>query len=82
MVVVSFETKRSHEEILNKAVEYFRDKLGLKITERGSCCVYFVDENQIGYVNVTLAEEGNKFKVDIESREYEYQTKEFVRTFK
>jgi len=31
---------------------------------------------------VTLAKEGNKFKVDVESREYEYQTKEFVRTFK
>jgi len=82
MIVVSFETKRGQEEILDKAVEYFRDKIGLKITERGPCCVYFVDETQIGYVNVTLTEEGNKFKVDVESREYEYQAKEFMRTFK
>jgi len=82
MIVVSFETKRDQEEILNKAVEYFRDKVGLKTTERDSCCVHFVDENQIGYVNVTLTEEGNKFKVEIESREYEYQAKEFMRTFK
>jgi len=82
MIVVSFETKRGQEEILDKAVEYFRDEVGLKITERGSCCVRFVDETQIGYVNVTLAKEGNKFKVDVESREYEYQAKEFMRTFK
>ena len=82
MIVVSFETLRDQEEILNKAVEYFRDKVGLKITERGSCCVYFSDEGQIGYVNVTLTEERNKFKVSIESREYEYQAKEFIRTFK
>jgi len=82
MIVVSFETKKAQEEILDRAVEYFRDEIGLEITERGSCCVYFVDKNQIGYVNVTLTKEGNKFKVDVESREYEYQTKEFVRTFK
>ena len=82
MIVVSSETKKAQEEILDKAVEYFRDKIGLKITERGSCCVNFVDKNQIGYVSVALAKEGNKFKVDVESREYEYQAKEFIRTLK
>lgn len=82
MIVVSFESSRDQEEILNKAVEYFRDKVGLKITERDSCCVYFSDESQTGYVNVTLTEERNKLKVNIESREYEYQAKEFIRTFK
>lgn len=82
MIVVSFETKMAQEEILDKAVEYFRDKIGLKITERGSCCLYFVDKNQIGYVNVTLAKKMNGFKVEVESREYEYQTKEFMSTFK
>jgi len=82
MIVVSFETKRNQEEILDKAVKYFRDEVGLKITERDSCCVHFVDENQIGYVNVTLTEKGDKFEVDVESREYEYQAKEFVRKFK
>lgn len=82
MIVVSFETKMAQEEILDKAVEYFRDEVGLKITERGSCCLYFADKNQIGYVNVTLVKKMNRFKVEVESREYEYQTKEFMRTFK
>jgi hypothetical protein len=82
MIVVSFETKMAQEEILDKAVEYFRNKVGLKITERGSCCLNFEDKNQIGYVNVTLTKEINRFRVEIESREYEYQTKEFMRTLK
>ncbi len=82
MIVVSFETKKDQKEVLEKTVQYFRDKVGLKVTEQGSCCVYFGDENQIGYIKVTFTKEGNKLKVDIESREYEYQAKEFVRTFK
>ena len=82
MIVVSFETKKNQEEILDRAVKYFRDEVGLKITERDSCCVHFVDENKIGYVNVTLTEKGDKFEVDVESREYEFQAKEFMRKFK
>jgi len=31
---------------------------------------------------VTLTEKGDKFEVDVESREYEYQAKEFMREFK
>ena len=30
MIVVSFKTKKVQEEILDKAVEYFRDKIDLK----------------------------------------------------
>ncbi len=82
MTVLSFETRKSQKEILNKAVTYFTDDVGLKVTERDDCCVRFADENQIGYVRVTLAQKGEKFEVDVESREYDYHAKRFVSEFK
>ncbi len=82
MTVLSFETRKSQQEILDKAVKYFVDNVGLKVTERGDCCVRFADENQIGYVRVTLAQKGEKFEVDVESREYDYHAKRFVSEFK
>ena len=80
LIVISFETRKGQEEILDQAVKYFRDDVGLEVTERGSCCVYFADK--IGYVKMTLTEEEDKFKVDVESKEYEYHAKEFARKFK
>ena len=80
MIVVSFETKKDQEEILDEAVKYFRDNVGLEITEKNSCCVHF--GNKLGYVNVTLTQEQDKFKVDVESREYEYHAKQFVKRFR
>jgi hypothetical protein len=82
MVVLSFETRKSQQEILNKAVKYFVDNVGLKVTERGDCCVHFADANQIGYVRVTLTQKDEKFEVDVESREYDYHAKRFVSEFK
>jgi len=82
MIVVSFKTRKSQKEILDKAVEYFVDDVGLKITERSNCCVHFGDENQLGFVKVTLSQKGKEFEVDVESREYEYQAKRFVSNFK
>jgi hypothetical protein len=80
LIVVSVESKKSQKEILDEAVRYFHDNLGLEITERGSCCAYFRDD--LGYVNVTLSREEDKFKIDVESREYEYHVKEFAKRFK
>lgn len=82
MVVLSFETRKSQQEILDKAVKYFSDNVGLKVTERNDCCVHFADENQIGYVRVTLAQKDEKFEVDVESREYDYHAKRFASEFK
>ena len=82
MIVVSFKTKKDANEILRKAMEYFVDVVGLKVTDHGSCCVYFADENRLGYVNMTLSEEKGNFEVTVESKEFEYQAKEFVRNFK
>jgi hypothetical protein len=82
MIVVSFETEKDQKEILDKAVKYFVDNVGLKITSRNDCCARFVDENQLGYVWVTLSQKGKKFEVDVESKEFEYHAKKFVKDFK
>ena len=82
MIVLSFETKKNQKEILDKAVKYFVVNVGLKIAERSDCCVHFEDENQLGYVKVTLSQKGRKFEVDVESREYDYHAKKFVSEFK
>ncbi len=50
MIVVSFETEKDQKEILDKAVEYFVDDVGLKMTKRNNCCVYFEGADQLGYV--------------------------------
>jgi len=82
MIVVSFETEKDQKEILDKAVKYFVDNIGLKMTKRNGCCVYFEGEDQLGYVKVTLSRKGKKFEVDVESREFEHNAKEFVKDFK
>jgi len=63
MIVVSFETEKDQKEILDKAVKYFVDDVGLKMTSRNDCCAHFVGENQLGYVWVTLSQKGRKFEL-------------------
>jgi hypothetical protein len=82
MIAVSFTTKRAQREILDRAVEYFADDVGLELTERTDCCVYFGGKDQVGYVKVMLSQKGEEFEVDVESREYEYHAKKFVSKFK
>ena len=67
MIVVSFETEKDQKEILDKAVKYFVDNIGLKMTKRNDCCVYFEGEDQLGYVKVTLSQKGKKFEVECRS---------------
>jgi len=60
MIVASFETEKDQKEILDKAVKYFVDNIGLKMTKRNDCCAYFEGEDQLGYVKVTLSQKGKK----------------------
>jgi hypothetical protein len=82
VIVLSFETQKKQEEILDKAVRYFTEEVGLEVTERSDCCVHFQDRNQLGHIKVTLSQRDAKFEVDVESREYDYQAKQFVSKFK
>ncbi len=81
VLVMSFETKKGRKAILDKAIKYFVDEVGLKIAEQKPCCVTF-NGDKVGYVTVTLTQEDNKFEVGIETREFEHWVKKFVKEFK
>jgi len=80
MIVLSFETEKDQQAILDKAIEFFVGNVGLKITKRNSCCVFFGDE-QSGWVKVTLSQKDEKIEVKVESREFEHWAKKFVKEF-
>ena len=70
------ETKQSSETVIEKAVAAFGEGgAGLEVTERSQCCVRF--EGGGGHVFVTVSE-GDKNKVDLETREWDYQVRQFM----
>ena len=78
MLRISRETGLTVEQVLDRASEFFgRDGQGLDEKERGSCCVSF--EGGGGFVTVSVAEQPGKRSVEIETREHEYQAKQFLR---
>lgn len=78
MIRISNSTRRKPAEILELAAKFFGpDGLGLEETERGDCCISFGGAD--GYVSVRLVEESNRRAVDVESREYEYHAKQFLK---
>ena len=78
MIRMAKQTRLKPEEIIARAVEFFGEKgEQLKERERNQCCVYF--EGGTGYVAISIAEERKKRTLDIETREFEYQAKHFLK---
>ena len=78
MLRISKQSRLNTDEILTKASGYFgKGGEGLDETERGGCCISFSGVG--GYVTVTVSEQANKREVDVETREFEYQAKQFLR---
>jgi hypothetical protein len=78
MALYSVETKLSPEKALEKAIAYFGEGgLGLELTEQNSCCVFF--EGGGGHVSVTVVEGERKTTVELETREWDYHVKRFMR---
>ena len=60
------------------AVAHFGEGgLGLDAAEQGPCCVHF--EGGGGYVSVTASERENRTAVDLETREWDYPVRQFMR---
>jgi len=77
MLRISKESRLAPGEILSKAASFFgKGGEGLEETERGSCCISFAGAG--GYVTVTVSEEGHHREVNVESREFEYQARQFL----
>jgi len=77
MLRISKQSRLNTEEILAKASGYFGEGgEGLDETERGACCISFSGAG--GYVTVTVSELTNQREVEVETREFEYQAKQFL----
>lgn len=71
------ETKLNAEEAIQAAKDYFGEGgVGLEGEDQGPCCAYF--EGGGGFVRVTVNETGDKTDVDIETREWDRQVKQFM----
>jgi hypothetical protein len=78
MARYSVETKLSPEEAIERARAYFGEGgLGLELIEQEEpCCVYF--EGGGGHVVVTACPK-DKTEVELETREWDYHVKRFMR---
>lgn len=78
MARYSVETKLSTEEAIKKATAFFGEGgLGLEMTERNPCCLYF--EGSGGHVMVTTYTGEKKTTVELETREWDYPVRQFMR---
>jgi len=79
MLKIAKQTKLAHEEVMNRASKFFgKNGEGLEEIERNPCCISF--EGGGGYVSVSITDEQKHRTVDVETREYEYQAKQFLGT--
>ena len=78
MLKIATKTKLSPEEAIKKAVEFFGPGgYGLEVKEQSTECAYF--EGGGGGVDVTACTEEKGSSVELLSREWDYQVKEFIR---
>jgi hypothetical protein len=77
--MLSIETisKHSPEEAIKRAVKFFGPQgYGLKVKSEVPCCVEF--EGGGGGVGVSATTKGKGSTISFESREWDYQVKEFI----
>ena len=78
MARYSVETKLSAEQAIAGAVAFFGEGgVGLDVTEQGDCCAYFVGGG--GHVRVTVTAGDARTTVELETREWDYDVKRFMR---
>jgi len=77
MLNLEVKTKLSQEETVQRLKKYFgKEGLGLEITEETPQCVNF--EGGGGHVTATICLEGDKTRIDLVTKEWDYQVKKFV----
>jgi hypothetical protein len=76
MLKISTKSKHNPEEVLERAKKYFGTGFGLTLTDQGENWLSF--EGGGGRVNVMVAPEKKGSTVDVESVEWDFQSKEFL----
>jgi len=81
MLQLNVRTKRKPEEVVKKALEFFGPGgFGLTVTREADGCASF--EGGGGMVNVAACTDDKGTSVDLETREWERQLKEFAQKIK
>jgi hypothetical protein len=81
MLSLTRQTKLKPEEVFKQAETFFGTKgLGLTVKEREADSIYL--EGGGGGVRITTTPETKGTKVDVETREWEIQTKKFITLLK
>ncbi|MBT8372056.1 MAG: hypothetical protein KJO34_13910, partial [Deltaproteobacteria bacterium] len=79
MIHISRKTHKTPEVIVNRAIKYFgKNGLGLEKKEETPCCLLF--EGVGGYVAVNIVDRSKHRMVDVESKEWDYHAKRFLRS--
>jgi len=79
MLKIAKQTGLVPEEVIDRASKFFgQGGEGLEETERNPCCISF--EGGGGYVSISIYDEEKHRMVDVETREFEYQAKQFLVT--
>jgi hypothetical protein len=77
MLSIETTSKHSPEEAIKRAVKFFGPQgYGLVVKSEAPCCVEF--EGGGGGVGVSATPNGKGSTVSFESREWDYQVKEFI----
>ena len=77
MIKISKESKLKPGEVIKRAVAFYGPKgYGLEVKEEDKCNAYF--EGGGGSVRVSAATDKKGSSVDIESVEWDYQSREFL----
>jgi len=81
MLKLATKTHLAPQEVIKRALEFFGPSgYGLKVTDQGETCTTF--EGGGGGVWVTACKDNGSTSVDVETREWENQVKEFARKIK
>ena len=77
MAHYSTETRLTSEEVLRRATLYFGPEgLGLEVCQQDPCRMDFTGGG--GHVTIAASAEGGKTAVDLETREWDFQVRQFM----
>ena len=77
MLRIATETKLSPEEAIKQAIEFFSGNYGLEVKDQEPTHAYL--EGGGGGIEIAAKTQDNKTSVEIVSREWDFQVKEFIR---
>ncbi|MBN2040646.1 MAG: hypothetical protein JW864_11415 [Spirochaetes bacterium] len=80
MLNITGDTKLSSDEIKKKFKDYFGNELKLDLNDETDNCITYIGGG--GYVTATIVTGKDKNTVDMVTREWEFQVKDFLSILK